>query len=670
MIIKNRYILTLSPLLAGLLILVVMIAGIGIIFNYTEQNKFKVLNKWEFRLSQFANAKVEEIENKMDERIEQIDDLAKNASLSLFLSTYDSVKNDDVSLSAMQGYVRNLLQASALRFGLIENHKMLSKTNLTMTNEYGLAFLDKNNNLLMSTKYFPRNVKKHNKIIEQAYLSGEIQIIDFYSEKKQQVVYGFVAPVLKVQSLGSSAYVGTVVMLLNPQRDLFSSLKYSQSMTGLYESNLIKRDGNSFIYLSVKNDGFNVFNRISINNSVASYFAYNQPGDVKVLADHNGIDVLVTGREIRNSSWKLVQKISVAESLMASNKSQKYVLTIFALLVVIMAMLFLVIWRHMNSLKWQALCIDFEGRNNLLEIISENVKDKIIILDEKKNIIFMNKNFLQGLSISHDAFLNVHVSYVLGKEFAELIIKSSNDDYAVVLPQTDNDKVFHIESAELSLAGNKPAFLYVLHDISELKQQHYRHEKRDKSVINALIKAADAHDPFCESHSERTRDVAITIAKVMNLTGSQLASLEVASILANMGKLHVSKTILTKTEALTKDESKSLKKHVNYAVDMFSNIEFEGPVLDIIAQKNECLDGSGYPKGLTSHEIMIESRILAVANSFVAMMSARAYRKSHTVKEVLSQLLAQTETQYDRQVVAALFHVCENKMKWNAWQVI
>jgi HD-GYP domain-containing protein (c-di-GMP phosphodiesterase class II) len=89
-----------------------------------------------------------------------------------------------------------------------------------------------------------------------------------------------------------------------------------------------------------------------------------------------------------------------------------------------------------------------------------------------------------------------------------------------------------------------------------------------------------------------------------------------------------------------------------------------------VQQKNECLDGSGYPLGVSGEAIHLESRILAVANAFVAMTSSRAYRSGKPVNEVLDILIAEAGSRYDRQVIAALFHVAENHSDWMNWQQV
>jgi HD-GYP domain-containing protein (c-di-GMP phosphodiesterase class II) len=90
--------------------------------------------------------------------------------------------------------------------------------------------------------------------------------------------------------------------------------------------------------------------------------------------------------------------------------------------------------------------------------------------------------------------------------------------------------------------------------------------------------------------------------------------------------------------------------------------------MDIISQKQERPDGAGYPRGLTGERITLAGQVLAVANAFVALVSARAWRPGLTVKAALDELVRGAGTQFDRRVIAALFHVAENRHDWSQWQ--
>ena len=156
----------------------------------------------------------------------------------------------------------------------------------------------------------------------------------------------------------------------------------------------------------------------------------------------------------------------------------------------------------------------------------------------------------------------------------------------------------------------------------------------------------------------------------MGLPQKRIDNLSMASLLANIGKLFIPAEMLTTLEPLTEEESKLLRKNIDYSVDMLQGLEFDGPVIEFVQQKNECLDGSGYPKGISGDEIHQESRILSVANAFVAMTSSRAYRSGKPIKEVLDILMSEADSRYDRHVIAALFHVAENHADWDSWQQV
>ncbi|VAW63218.1 Phosphate regulon sensor protein PhoR (SphS) [hydrothermal vent metagenome] len=663
-----------SPLVASVFLVLFIIISLWLILAYAEKERNRDLTNWQSRLAMLAEIRSAAVEDWIEERKNQLDKLADNASLKLFLTEHNNKNNvDEIVLSAVQGHVRNLLRASAERFGFAEDASAINKINMQTSSEYGLAILDAKKQLILSTKGFPKNIKNHIGIINKVFASAKPQIIDLYSVQKQQAVYGYMLPVFQIQDTELTTPVGAIMLLLNPQKNLYNILKNKQSITRTDESLLVKQDGASLVYISPIKDEYKLFHRLPDNNRLASSYAFHNPGDFKELMDYTGNAVLVTARKIKNTKWRLIQKISAAEALAESNKHQVFLLTAFTLFVLMVSAAFIAIWRHSTSLRLQSLSETLAARTDLLDAVTNNIKDNIILLNEDSKIIFMNPVFAKMLSLDLAEIKSKHITVVLGKETSELLINSaSENNKACVLPLHINQKkkIYHITATRLTSGEYEKNNLYVLHDISELKQEQEKREQLGRGIIGTLVKAVDMHDPFCANHSARTREVSLAIANEMDLSEAQLESLEMAALLANIGKLYVPKEILTKMEPLSADESKQLKQHIEFAVDILSELSFNGPVVDIISQKNERLDGSGYPKGLLGDEIMLESKILAVANAFVAMASSRAYREGRAVKEVIDMLLEQSEAQYDRHVVAALFHISENKADWKTWQSI
>ncbi|MBI3188372.1 MAG: HD domain-containing protein, partial [Gammaproteobacteria bacterium] len=312
----------------------------------------------------------------------------------------------------------------------------------------------------------------------------------------------------------------------------------------------------------------------------------------------------------------------------------------------------------------------------LLNAVSDNIHDIIFLLDKNGIFVFANLSLAKILGIQPSEIAGRSLANVLGADAAHKLENiqhnpgSTEDSPTIInLPIADTNCTYHLSSAVLAHGQYQNTTLYVLHDIGELKKAQEKRDQLARGIIGTLVKAVDLHDPYCVDHSSRTREVAMCIANELHLEKSRRDALEMAALLANIGKLFLPREILTKMEPLSDAENEMLKWHIDYAVDILKQLDFEGPVVKIISQKNEHLDGSGYPRGLQAADILTESRILAVANAFVAMASARAYREGRPINDVLGILLQQCEHHYDRHVVAALFHISENKADWRNWQI-
>ncbi len=209
--------------------------------------------------------------------------------------------------------------------------------------------------------------------------------------------------------------------------------------------------------------------------------------------------------------------------------------------------------------------------------------------------------------------------------------------------------------------------LLVLSDVTDLRLAEQHHADMLRHLVSALSDAVDLHDPYSAHHANRMSEVAQAVARELDLPADEQETLGLAATLANIGKIMLPGDLLTKTEPLTSADRELLQKHVDYSIELLKGLDFEGPVLDVIAQKQERLDGSGYPRGLTEEQMSLSGRILSVANAFVALVSARAYRQGMSMDDALAELLRGAGTQFDRRVIAALFHVVENRGDWSGW---
>ena len=664
-----------TPFVSSILMLVFLAVSLWLIIQYVDNERNRDLANWQSRLALLAEIRAKNIESWVEGRIEELNYLASNSSLRLFLSQQEDKKSIDNSImSAQQGHIRNLISMSAVQFNLSDFSKNKKQLNLNKQSNYGLAVLGMDQQLLMSTKGFPIDLVRHEKILKKAYESARTQIIDLYSAKHHMPVYGYVAPVFRIQDTNKKTPVGAVMVLLDPRDELYGLLLNRQSATKTDESILVRQSGPSIVYVSPINNEIKLFHQLPDNNNLlASSNAYHNPGSFLEMKDYRGDKVLITARKVKGTPWRLIQKISADEALEESNNHQSFLLTTFTIFVLFVSALFIAIWKHATSVRLKELSDVLEERTILLDAVTDNIQENIVLTDKESKIIFINPSFAKMFSLQLEELKAKHLSSVLGIDTAHQLEKAAcSEDGVCVLPLNVNNNIhtYHITSTKLAFGEHENACLYVLHDISELKREQEKREKLGRGIINTLVKTVDLHDPYCANHSERTREVALEIGKALSLPEDSLDSLGMAALLANIGKLFIPKSVLTKMEPLSAEESKQMRMHIDYAVDILSGLEFNGPVVEIIAQKNERMDGSGYPKGLPGEQILIESRILAVANAFVAMASSRAYREGREVSDVVNVLLEQSESEYDRHIVAALFHIAENKSNWNTWKSV
>ena len=655
--------------IAVILLLVFIALGVWLVYAFYENEYAREMNKWQANLSVNVQDNAAEIESVLLKRKQQLREVSENNSLRLYLSEYEK-RNDDNSaiLNAQRAYVNNLLTSSIDRFGISDYVRDNRPEYLKKPVVYGLMVFDSRQNLLMSTGNTLQDNSEINKYLVDALEKRLYQIVDIYLQGSEQAVYGIVRPVFSIHGSRNNRPVGVVMVLLDPKEDLYSKLGNNFRKMKTEESILLRRSKHALVYLSpLKNNTKLLYELADNNNTLAESYAFHNPGSFKVMYDYMGEKVLVTAKKVKNTKWAVIQKISIKEALSAFYKHITFVGTALVFAVMLVSVLFILVWKHSSNVKLVEVRDALKKKTDLLDSVANNIRDYAIFLNNKDHVMFINNSFAKFIGIDAEDLHGVHLANIIGKQAYDNLkgVKQGVGNTSTVLLDINNcEREYHLTISELGHEDSYAERLYVLHDISELKQDQRKQQVLNTEIIETIIKAVDLHDPYCANHSQRTKELVHDIGKALNMSDSQLKSLEMAAILANLGKLFVPENILTKASDLTRDETDKLQHHIEYSTNILSGIGFEGPVMEIISQKNERLDGSGYPAGLSGPEILPEAKVLAVANAFVAMTSARAYRRGKAIEEALNIILKQSASQYDRQVVAALFHIAENKAKW------
>jgi putative nucleotidyltransferase with HDIG domain len=173
------------------------------------------------------------------------------------------------------------------------------------------------------------------------------------------------------------------------------------------------------------------------------------------------------------------------------------------------------------------------------------------------------------------------------------------------------------------------------------------------STIQAVAELAGIRDPYTAGHQHRVGILAGFIAKEMGLTDWQAKGIYVTGLLHDIGKAAVPLEILNKPDRLTAGEFNTIKDHCQTGYDLLKDIDFPWRVTEAILQHHERLDGSGYPRGLSGSEIILEARILGVADVVDAMCYSRSYRPALGLEVALDEIKSRSGTLYDARIVHA-----------------
>lgn len=202
-----------------------------------------------------------------------------------------------------------------------------------------------------------------------------------------------------------------------------------------------------------------------------------------------------------------------------------------------------------------------------------------------------------------------------------------------------------------------------IRDITDSKEREALQAERLVILENILGKAVDAlarmtemRDPYTAGHQARVSGLTVKVGMILGLDASRLQCLQTAATLHDIGKISIPSEILTKPGKLNNEEMNLIKCHSEIGFEILRDIPFPLPVSTIVRQHHERMDGSGYPKGLLEKDILLESRILAVTDTFEAMSSFRPYRPALGTEAALQELERNKGVKLDPAVVDALVH--------------
>lgn len=222
-----------------------------------------------------------------------------------------------------------------------------------------------------------------------------------------------------------------------------------------------------------------------------------------------------------------------------------------------------------------------------------------------------------------------------------------------------------------ALLDNEGGFAGMVEKISDAEimhrcqnELHHNQEQMRKNmgaIIQAMSLTVEKRDPYTAGHQRRVTKLCRAIATELGFSWSRIQGLRMAAAVHDLGKILIPYAILNKPGPMTRPEMEIIRMHPQTAYDILKNIEFPWPIAETIHQHHERLDGSGYPRGLKGEEILMEARILGVADVVESMTFFRPYRPSVGIHEAIKEISDHRGELYDSKAVDACMKLLKEK---------
>ncbi len=297
-------------------------------------------------------------------------------------------------------------------------------------------------------------------------------------------------------------------------------------------------------------------------------------------------------------------------------------------------------------------------REEWLSALVTSIGEGVIATDEGGGISFMNP--------LAERLTGWRQEEARGKPLREVFhtIEEQNgsETNGILLCAKDGRK-FPIEETAMPLNDERRGSggqVLVFRDISarrraekEVKESWARLHEALEGTIQAMALTIEIRDPYTAGHQRRVSRLSCAIAKELGMPAEQIEGLRVAGDIHDIGKIYVPAEILSKPGQITAIEYGIIKTHPQVGFDILKTIKFPWPVAQIVLQHHERLDGSGYPLGISGEQILMEARILTVADIVEAMSSHRPYRPARGIEIALGEIIENRGRFYDARVVDA-----------------
>ena len=350
-------------------------------------------------------------------------------------------------------------------------------------------------------------------------------------------------------------------------------------------------------------------------------------------------------------------------------------LLVVAVLVCVGAGIVLLWWRQSLQASRQLAdqYRDFAERldvqHRLLTSINDAIAEHIYVIDQDRRVVYANTPFaaLSGRPVAEcvgegiDTLLPSGLAGHFARWDSKILGGSPAEGSIVEDADGPESRWISVSKVPFSSAGGETTgVVTVCRDVTRMQQERLRQQRLMRNTIRVLTSSVAAADPYLANHAGRMADIAAAVARTLGCDRDEVATLETACALSQVGKIFLPRELVRKEARLSGAELKEMERHIELALEAIKGIEFDLPVPETLAQMHERLDGTGYPLGLSGERMTLAGRILGVADVYAARTEPRSYRRAASPQVILGVLHENAE-KYDSRVVDALEQVLRER---------
>ena len=318
-----------------------------------------------------------------------------------------------------------------------------------------------------------------------------------------------------------------------------------------------------------------------------------------------------------------------------------------------------------------------QSQQEFISIFRDN-PEAAVYVDEKGNILDINLRFIKlfGYQLKEIKGKNINSGIIHppdkieeGKDIDSKTLSKGYINFETIRRKKDGTLFpVSISGSPVIVDGKPRGIIGMFVDITErkkneeqLKVSFTKLQKTMEDSISAISLVTEARDAYITGHQQRVSSLAVAIAKEMGFPQDRVEGIKIAALIHDVGKINLPAEILSKPGKLSEIEFNLIKNHSQTGYDILKKIDFLWPIAEIVLQHHEKKNGSGYPRGLKGNEILLEAKIICVADVVEAMSSHRPYRPALGIDKALDEISQNKGILYDPEVVDACLKLFKEK---------